>query len=156
MYQLSGIKLVQGGENIRKFRLRSKSSVNHTYTSCCNTAVVMLCGPFPFLQLGVGATFNGNTLQPPLTTADHHSGFARILGREATKPSDLPVDAIPNYKLLPLAVVGRILWGATLGRSSWSDEAARVLLTERCSMEEVTEVAGKEAYAAAGYPDVDA
>jgi len=30
-----------------------------------------------------------------------------------------------------------------------------VLLTEHCSADEVTEVAGKAAYAAAGFPDVN-
>jgi len=84
---------VQGGENVKKFRMRTKSCVVHTYTSCCNTSVVMLCGPFPFVQLDVGVPFNGNTLTPPPTP---HSGFARIMCREATKPSELPIDPIPN------------------------------------------------------------
>jgi hypothetical protein len=151
---LRGIKLVQGGENMMKFRMRTKSSVVHTYTSCCNTSVVMLCGPFPFVQLSVGVPFNGNTLTPPPTP---QSGFARIMCREATKPSELPIDAIPNSKLLThLTQSSRILWAATFGRSSWTDEAARVLLTEHCSADEVTEVAGKAAYAATGFPDVNA
>lgn len=151
LFPLKDIKLVKGGDKIKKFRLKSKSTNIRTYTECCNTSVCMICGPFPFVKMGFGVPFNYNTLPPPPSTTEN--AFARILGCEALDPSKLPRDHIPNYKTLPLWFGGRIMWGVLFRSFKFSDETSRKILIENCTPAEVTEVVGKDFYVACGYPN---
>ena len=149
LFPHGGIKLVKGGELLRKFRLRDGKSAVHTYTDCCKTSVVNLCGPFIFVKMGVGVPFNYNTLSPPPPVS---SRFARVNLQDAPLPAAVPKDKLVNMKGgPPLGLLPIVLWHVLLAPHRFTDAATRALLAERCSIADVTEVAGDAAYIAAGY-----
>ena len=152
VFPLKGVTLVRGADKMRKFRLRSTLTAVRTYTACCNTTLAVACGPSLLLSMGVGAPFNFNTLEPPPPTHDT-SVFFRAQGSEAPAPSQLPHDAIPNYSSVPLSFGPRLMYLSVFG-SRFHDAAAREVLAERCGAKDVTEVAGRAAYEAAGYKGV--
>lgn len=142
VFDRAAIRLVQGGDLVRRFRLRPTSRYARTYTSCCYTTVPSIVGS-RFVLTGIGSPFNFNTIQPPIPTDVRF----RLLSYEAKRPKELPPD-VPTYWFAPWWALCRVLFRFLFGTEPTADPATRSLLDDG----DTEEIAGPDAYSAAGSP----
>ena len=144
LYPKASIKILSGSDKLIYFKMKKSSKALHTYTSCCNTQVLMFCGGHDFNTLGVGSPFNFNTIQPPPTLRT----CARVLTSEAIRPKKLPKDDIPNYKMAPFWAIYKVIGNVMTGKKNKDADTLKVLDYDYTT---VNEVAGESAYKLAGF-----
>jgi hypothetical protein len=138
-------KLVQGGDKIVRYKLRSSSTTYRSYTSCCYTCVYGGGGKGS-TKSAAGAPFNAHTLAnlpQPLTpeVRMHMNGVLRM--------EEYPKDDLPHSNTIPIFLLLRFLYYACFSR--FVPDAEMLALLDTDVPKEVNEVAGAAAFKAAGY-----
>jgi hypothetical protein len=111
--------------------------------------VLKTCGK-GWPHIAIGATFNVNTLSPPIEPQ------YRILMKEIVLPDETPKStAITEHPDIPMGMICQIIPFMTstlFGFNSCTDKDALEFID--CEWEPVTEIAGSAAYEACGFKDV--
>lgn len=139
----SGITLVKGRDKLAFFKLRPSSKSARCYTTCCYTTIVAGVGSnLPTVKVAI--PMNRATLTPPVA-AD-----MRVNLRELVHPETFPKDNLLRSQTVPCSGMFTFICALCCGTGGPSpDPATHSLLNMDISG--VTDVAGKEAYAACGF-----
>jgi len=145
----SKIKLIRGGDKIAHFKLRSNSKSVKAYTTCCNTSLVTCGDKCPMVSFGI--PMNRSTIAPTIP-AQFRSLVGEVVNKDVfPKAEDEKSKGISgHYAFAPWSAIGTVLSGQIFGTGGLPRDPA-TLGVLNTSVEAVTEVAGPEAYAAAGF-----